>query len=122
MKRFLILFIFSCNYNQDVVDANYILKNKDNPHIILIDVRNNQEFQKGHIPGTKYNIPLDRLRDEFVRGNIKINKKDTIVVYCQRGILSSKAYEILKTLGYSVKHYRGSLEDWKSKNLPIDIY
>ncbi|MCS7244822.1 MAG: rhodanese-like domain-containing protein [candidate division WOR-3 bacterium] len=122
MKRLIILFVLSCNYNQDVVDADYILKNKDNPNIILIDVRSNQEFEKGHIPGTKYNIPMDRLREEFVRGNIKINKEDTIVVYCQKGILSSKAYEILKALGYNVKHYKGSLQDWKDKNLPIDIY
>lgn len=122
MKRLLILFVLSCSYNQDIVDANYILKNKDNPHIILIDVRNNQEFQKGHIPGTKYNIPLDRLRDDFVKGNIKINKEDTIIVYCQKGILSSKAYEILKALGYNVKYYKGSMDDWKRKNLPIDIY
>ncbi|MDT7880874.1 MAG: rhodanese-like domain-containing protein [Candidatus Hydrothermia bacterium] len=122
LKRILFFILLTaCSESKDIVDANYILKNVENPKIILIDVRSNDEFNKGHIPNTKYNIPLDRLRDEFKSGRIRILKDDTIVVYCQKGILSEKAYQILKVLGYNVKHYKGSFEDWKSKNLPIEM-
>jgi rhodanese-related sulfurtransferase len=122
MKRFLFLiFIISCSNKSDVVDADYILKNLENPKIVLIDVRNNEAFKSGHIPNTKYNIPLDRLRDDFKKGLVQISKDDTIIVYCQKGILSEKAYEILKALGYNVKHYKGSFEDWKARKLPIEI-
>ncbi len=123
MRRKILFFILliACSESKDIVDASYILNNKTNPKIILIDVRNNEEFNKGHIPNTKYNIPLDRLRDEFKSGRIKVSKDDTIVVYCQKGILSQKAYQILKALGYNVKHYKGSFEDWKIKNLPVEM-
>ncbi len=123
MKRLIsiILFIIACSSSSDVVDANYIQKNLNNPKIILIDVRNNEEFRNGHIPNTSYNIPLERLRDDFKRGLVNISKDDTIVVYCKRGILSAKAYEILKALGYNVKHYKGSFEDWKKRNLPVEM-
>ncbi|MEO0203215.1 MAG: rhodanese-like domain-containing protein [candidate division WOR-3 bacterium] len=123
MRKFaFLIFLVACKESSDVVDAEYILKNLENQNIVLIDVRSNEAFKRGHIPKTKYNIPLDRLRDDFKKGLIQISKHDTIVVYCQKGILSSKAYEILKALGYNVKHYKGSFEDWKSRNLPIEIY
>lgn len=123
MKRFILIMlsITACSSNSDVVDASYIQKNLNNPKIVLIDVRSNEEFRSGHIPNTKYNIPLERLRDDFKKGLVNIPKDDTIVVYCKKGILSAKAYEILRALGYNVKHYKGSFDDWKSKNLPIEM-
>ena len=68
-----------------------------NPNAILLDVRSEQEFREGHLFGA-INIPLYELyctAEEILR-----DKNSTIIAYCQVGLRSKKAIEILKKLGY----------------------
>ena len=45
------------------------------PGAVLLDVRSRQEFQKGHIPGSR-NVPLSSLGEA---------KETPLFVYCYRG-------------------------------------
>uniref|UniRef100_A0AAZ3P903 Rhodanese domain-containing protein n=1 Tax=Oncorhynchus tshawytscha TaxID=74940 RepID=A0AAZ3P903_ONCTS len=90
--------------------------------IQLFDVRNPDEFEAGHIPGST-NVPLGELQkalrlssDQFKQrfGVRAPHKEDSsIVVYCQRGRRSATALDIMWALGFSrARHYAGGYSDW----------
>lgn len=65
---------------------------------IMVDVRSIQEYNEGHLLGAihlaDYEIPIKH-------NNILPNKNAIIIVYCQNGGRSKKAYKKLKKLGYT---------------------
>lgn len=63
---------------------------------VVVDVRTEEEFVNGHVEGA-LNIPYDEI-DE----NVDLDKKRPILVYCQSGSRSKKAYERLVSLGFKV--------------------
>ena len=66
---------------------------------VLLDVRREDEYGKGHIPGSR-NLPLSRLE----QAKTEIPDRDTpLFVYCLSGGRSRKAAEILKGMGYNAK-------------------
>ena len=73
----------------------------------LIDVRSQQEYNEGHLPGA-INIPeyeIRRIKNEMS----KLNQQ--IVVYCQYGGRSGDAYNMLRRMGYTnVYSLKGGLE------------
>ncbi len=71
---------------------------KINPCIKLVDVRSPQEFMENRL-NSAINIPLYDLNKKAEK--ILKNKDDTIILYCQVGIRSKKAYEILRQKGYT---------------------
>ncbi|MCO5233613.1 MAG: CoA-disulfide reductase [Chitinophagales bacterium] len=80
---------------------------------ILLDVRTNNEFSKGHILGAM-NLPLDDLRDNL---NL-LDKRNKYVVYCQVGLRGYLAYKILKNNGFNVVNLNGGYHLW-NKVKPI---
>lgn len=85
----------------------------------------------GRIPGAK-NIPFSSLTDEkgFLKDEVALKKMfedagvkpdDTVVAYCHIGQQGSLAYFAAKSLGYKVKLYDGSFQEWsRSADLPVD--
>jgi len=65
---------------------------------IIIDVRTPQEFDHGHIKGSK-NIPLDKIQREIK--TIK-NYNKPIITVCKSGARSGMAKSILKAAGVEV--------------------
>ena len=87
------------------------LKNliKTNKKIILLDVRSPQEYKEGYLKGA-INIPLYEL-EECCDCKLKDRQK-TIIVYCQSGIRSRKAVNILKNSGFkNLYHLKGGLDE-----------
>lgn len=74
----------------------------------LLDVRSNEEFVDGVIPGAK-NIPLDILRDNLDL----LPKEKTIYLYCEAGLRGYLAQRILNQKGFSVKNLSGGYRLWK---------
>nr|WP_277401601.1 metalloregulator ArsR/SmtB family transcription factor [Achromobacter xylosoxidans] len=85
--------------------------------VTLIDVRPEQEFQLGHLPGA-LNIPMEQLEKEFSR----LPKNQTIVAYC-RGpycVLSFEAVEWLRGRGYKVRRLAEGFPEWKAAGLTVE--
>ncbi len=106
------LFIVGCSNEETTTgtmgtitteEVKEILDNK-NENYVLIDVREDDEFNEGHIPGA-VNIPLGNIE------NITYSTSRTIIVYCKSGNRSNEAAIKLKNMGYNVKDMGGIL-DW----------
>lgn len=76
---------------------------------IPIDVRSRREFRENHLEGA-INIPLPDVKRN-IENKIK-NKNRKVLVYCQSGIRSAKAVEIMEELGYTqVYNLKGGIEN-----------
>jgi len=83
--------------------------------IVLVDVRETDEFAAGHVPGA-VNLPLSRFDPAAVPR--PADKK--VVVMCRSGNRSGKAVAILAGAGRSdVADYSGSMNDWARRGGPI---
>ncbi|MEK0423387.1 MAG: hypothetical protein RLZ95_1297 [Bacteroidota bacterium] len=78
---------------------------------IIIDVRSPQEFDRGHIKGSK-NFPINIIQRE-VHSLKKMNKP--VITVCQSGARSGMAKSILKAAGIEV--YNGGSWHGLSKKL-----
>ena len=75
---------------------------------VLIDVRTEDEFDSGHIPGS-INIPLDSLESVYD----EISDEETpIFVYCRSGSRSEQAKYMLAEMGYGNVTNIGGIQDW----------
>ena len=75
----------------------------------LIDVRSRREFMENHLNGA-INIPLSEVKQN-IEHYVK-NKNNKVLVYCQSGIRSKKAAEIMENIGYTqVYNLKGGLEN-----------
>lgn len=84
------------------------------PKPFLLDVRQPEEFQRGHIPGAKL-IPLGELSARFK----DLPKNQEILVICHSGSRSLSATGQLTSAGYNAINVRGGMAAWSRAGLPI---
>ncbi|MDO4650470.1 MAG: rhodanese-like domain-containing protein [Eubacteriales bacterium] len=83
------------------------------PGAVLVDVRTQQEYQEGHIPGSK-NVPLPMIS----KISDVVRDKDTpLYVHCLSGARSRQAVAYLGQMGYTnikniggISAYHGKVE------------
>ena len=77
----------------------------------LIDVREPQEFDAGHILGAR-NIPVTQLKQRL----IEIRKDKPVYLYCQKSSRSARAAQILHKNGYKqLYQLKGGFKNWTGK-------
>jgi rhodanese-related sulfurtransferase/DNA-binding transcriptional ArsR family regulator len=83
----------------------------------VLDVRPEDEFAVGHIPGA-LNIPLADLE----RRLSELQDQQEVIAYC-RGpycVLSFRAAALLRAHGYSVRRLEDGYPEWKAAGFPIE--
>src|SRR5262245_39269332 len=86
--------------------------------VTVLDVRPEDEFALGHLPGAS-SVPLSRLK----RRLSKLDRNTEIVAYC-RGpycVMSFEAVAQLRKLGFNARRLQDGLPEWKAAGLPIEI-
>jgi hydroxyacylglutathione hydrolase len=82
----------------------------------LIDVREDWEWQRGHIPGAKHIVLSSILANP--RGQ---QLPDKVVFQCAVGERSAVASEMAVALGVKeVVNLKGGLKAWKDAGLPVE--
>lgn len=81
---------------------------EENPALLLLDVRTQEEYDEGHIPGAVC-LPNEEITADMP---VAFDKSAEIMVYCQSGSRSAEAAEKLKTLGYTNVSDMGGIRDW----------
>ncbi|HEX5755414.1 MAG TPA: rhodanese-like domain-containing protein [Arenimonas sp.] len=80
---------------------------------LILDVRSEEEFRAGHIPGAR-NIPHDQLNRRLA----EIGDPKWVVVYCRSGRRAGIAEKIIDRSGVEVRQLEGSWLSWDSAGLP----
>ncbi len=83
------------------------LKELSKDDYILVDVREEEKYQHGYIPGA-INIPRAELEANLER--LPMDKK--IISYCTKGVLSGKVTDSLRAMGYQAFSLASGYGDW----------
>ena len=115
------------------VDKDYVKANSLKDEINVIDARKPNFYQgteetrehyqrSGHVPGAENICWLDIVdENQFMKSretlldfyqNAGVKKKEEVVAYCHVGLRASVIYTMAKALGYKVKLYDGSYNEW----------
>jgi thiosulfate/3-mercaptopyruvate sulfurtransferase len=123
-----------------VVDAAWVHANAGHPGIVLVDARMRKFWdgsaqddgpRRGHVPGAQslpfeelwssdnYMLPRDSLMAHFRA--VGVQPGDTVVAYCHIGQRATAVLLAARLLGYPVRLYDGSFQDWgRRTDLPVD--
>jgi len=108
---FLFLLIVSCAQSKSKPITEF--SQNDIINGILIDVRTPEEFNAGHLDNA---LNINWYDTDFTDQFEKIEKDETIYVYCKKGGRSAKAALALDSLGYkNVIDLAGGYDAWVKK-------
>src|SRR5579864_7729923 len=92
----------------------WIKTGQDN--LVVVDVREAQDFAKGHIPGA-INVP----KEQWDRAQgLAQDKTNVVYCYSQQCHLASNACAQFAARGYPVMELEGGFEVWKDHQLDIE--
>ena len=86
---------------------------KNNPDAIIVDVRHDDEYKAGHIPGAVL-LTMETITAETA-AKVLPDKKQMILIYCRSGRRSKIAAQNLLDLGYTNLIEFGGILDYKGK-------
>lgn len=131
-------------YNTDSLDKSMLEKKGtiwgmiDDPddNFVLIDVRSNEEYAEGTIPGAIHINHEDNLfvnddkgstfrpvsHNRILYKELGITPESEIVMFCKSSVRAANTYVALYNAGYrNLKIYDGAWLEWEAANLPIFI-
>ncbi|MBP6473574.1 MAG: rhodanese-like domain-containing protein [Chloroflexi bacterium] len=100
----------------DTVDPQTVAQIKDRADVVVFDVREQVEYDEGHIPGVTL-IPLGEVANRLS----EIPKDKTVIMTCRSGNRSGQATDFLRQNGYTnVHNMEGGIVAWQQAGLPVD--
>ncbi|MDR0252226.1 MAG: metalloregulator ArsR/SmtB family transcription factor [Brucellaceae bacterium] len=99
------------------VSRQELLNRLKDDSVTLLDVRPDDEFALGHLPGA-VNIPLEVLEQRLS----ELPKDTEIIAYC-RGpycVLSFEAVAALRNKGYRIRRLEDGFPEWKAAGLAVE--
>jgi rhodanese-related sulfurtransferase/predicted transcriptional regulator len=101
----------------EAVDARELMERLSNGNVVVLDVRPEEEYRAGHIPGA-LSVPVDTLEAALQT----LPRDREIVAYC-RGpycVFSDEAVALLRSRGYRASRLRQGLPDWRAAGMPVE--
>ncbi|MFK5986867.1 MAG: rhodanese-like domain-containing protein [Pseudomonadota bacterium] len=94
-----------------------VVRLMNNENSLLLDVRENNEYQEGHIVDSLH-IPMSDVKKRIKE--LDKFKDSPVIVGCRSGHRSSRACALLKKNGFNnVFNLRGGIMAWENEKLPI---
>ncbi|RTL52046.1 MAG: ArsR family transcriptional regulator [Sphingobacteriales bacterium] len=103
--------------DMNAVDADTLSKMIENDEVVLLDVRPQDEYKRGHIHKA-LSTPIDQL-GAYLK---KLPKRKMLVAYC-RGpfcVYADEAVAILKNNGYKAVRMDEGFPEWMLKGYPVE--
>lgn len=100
----------------DDVDVATAAALAESARALLVDVRRQSEYDRGHIPGVRL-IPLGELESRYQ----EIPKDTTVILTCRSGRRSDRAAKFLREQGYDDVHNMiGGILAWEKAGYGIE--
>jgi len=101
------------------IDANQARERIESGEPVVVDVREQDEWDEGHIPGAVH-VPRGHLESRIER--LAPDPARPVVIYCSAGNRSAFAAKTLADLGYEdVVSLAGGFTDWKRNGFPVQL-
>jgi molybdopterin/thiamine biosynthesis adenylyltransferase/rhodanese-related sulfurtransferase len=101
------------------IDATRARAEIEDGNPLVVDVREQDEWDEGHIPGAVH-IPRGRLESRIERAAPDLTRP--VILYCSSGSRSVFAAKTLGDLGYDhVVSLAGGFTDWKRNGFPVQL-
>ncbi|TBL76374.1 rhodanese-like domain-containing protein [Paenibacillus thalictri] len=78
-----------------------------NEHIVILDVREQEEWESGHIAGARH-IPLGQI----AKALNELDPRHETIIVCRSGNRSGQACGFLSNMGYNVANMTGGMSKW----------
>jgi rhodanese-related sulfurtransferase/DNA-binding transcriptional ArsR family regulator len=101
----------------EAVPADEVLDRAKKGLVIVLDVRPQEEFSAGHLPGA-VNIPINELEKRLQ----ELPRRKEIIAYC-RGpycLMSYDAVSLLRMRGRKARRLQAGLPEWRAAGLPVE--
>ncbi|BBL80753.1 ArsR family transcriptional regulator [Rubrobacter xylanophilus] len=101
----------------EAVCAEELLQKMREGEVLVLDVRPEEEYRAGHIPGAR-SVPVERLEAYLA----EIPKDREVVAYC-RGpycVFADEAVALLRSHGYRARRLREGMPDWRAAGMPVE--
>lgn len=96
------------------VEATLLINRED---AVVVDVRDDAEFARGHIPNARH-LPVGDIARRS--GELEKFKNRPIILYCASGNRSASALAELKKAGFEKLHnLRGGIMEWEKAGQPV---
>lgn len=98
------------------VDVQTVAAIRDNPDVYLLDVREQWEYDEGHIPGITL-IPMGEIPARL--SEIPTDKE--VIITCRTGNRSGQVADYLRQQGFdNVHNMAGGIVAWAEAGLPVE--
>jgi rhodanese-related sulfurtransferase len=100
----------------DVIDVQTVASIKESDDVYLIDVREQWEYDEGHIPGVTL-IPMGQISDRLD----EIPTDKNVIVTCRTGNRSGQVTDYLRQVGFdNVHNMAGGIVAWQAEGFEIE--
>jgi len=102
----------------EAVSRKELLQRSKDGLVTVLDVRPNEEYEVGHIPGA-LNVPLNEIKKQLAR----LPKEQEIIAYC-RGeycVLAFEAVAALRKKGFTARRLEEGFPEWRAAGLPVEV-
>ncbi|MCP4357003.1 MAG: rhodanese-like domain-containing protein [Chloroflexi bacterium] len=98
------------------VDVQTVAAVKDRDDVLVLDVREQWEYDEGHIPNITL-IPMGEIPNRL--DEIPTDKE--VIITCRSGNRSNQIATFLRDQGYTnIHNMQGGILDWEAAGLPVD--
>ena len=101
----------------EAVSAAELLVKMREEGVLVLDVRPEEEYRAGHIPGAT-SVPVEKL-EAYLE---EMPKDREVIAYC-RGpycVFSDEAVALLRSRGYRARRLAEGLPDWRADGFPVE--
>jgi rhodanese-related sulfurtransferase len=102
----------------EAVGAAALMERLDDGSVVILDVRPEEEYRAGHIPGA-ISLPVDALEAALQT----LPKDKEIVAYC-RGpycVFSDEAVRLLHRHGFRARRLSEGFPEWRAAGYPVEV-
>jgi len=98
------------------VTVQTVAEVKDRDDVLVLDVREDWEYNEKHIPGVLW-MPMNTVSNRLS----EIPKDKEVIVTCRSGNRSGQVVDFLRQQGFTnVHNMTGGIVAWESAGLPVD--